>query len=434
MFVVLLFLVSCVLSEDCSKSWYYFENPTVQQEQQALKDGCFHGTYGPISLLSCEYEGASFLTTQDCAASLCVVETQQSEVLLQKISDKNTEVNRKNTEFVLRVGQSHVLVSSDGSYSCLNLGLDRKEATIITVNQDSWKPPRHAHSFLYNLTAPDPTIVLALNDVSQTRMQSYITHLASETIYTRQAQSQGAWDAEYWLEGQFRSFGFTVTRYQFRSDMSDDVIAEIRGTDSPNEVIVVGAHYDSRSTNSGSTTQRAPGADDNASGTSALLELATIISRHGLRFRRTIRLVCFSGEEQGLIGSRAYAQYLYNRNERVIAMFNGDMLGWKQTTQPITLGMMNRYVDPALTTQANLITRDYVPTLPVGATGGCCSDQQSFTEYGFSAVGYFENTANSVVYPYYHQSTDLPQYINQQQLGLEGKALMAAALTYAQAY
>jgi hypothetical protein len=363
-----------------------------------------------------------------------VVETPRTEELLQKITDKNTEVNRKNTEFLLQVGEAHVLSSLDGTYSCLDLDVKRTDTNVITVSEEAWRPITRQHSFSYNLTAPDPDIQVVINSVRQTRIQSYITHLASETLWTRQAESQGAWDAEYWLESQFRNFGFTVSRHYFNPTMSDNVVAEIRGTDSPNEIVVVGAHYDSRSTNSRSTTLRAPGADDNASGTASLLELATVISEQSLSFRKTIRLVCFSGEEQGLVGSRAYARDLANAGANVIAMFNGDMLGWKQTNQPITLGMMNRFIDSELLAQANLITRDYVPTLPIGTTAGCCSDQQSFTEHGFSAIGYFENTANSVVYPHYHQSTDLPQYINQDQLGLEAKALMAAALTYAGAY
>jgi hypothetical protein len=437
MFVVFLFLISTVFAQkECIKSWDYFENATPQQEQQALKDGCFYGTYGSISLLSCHYEDAKFLSNQDCSTKLCVVETPRSEELLLKMTKKNTEVNRKNTNFLLKVGEAHVLSSLDGTYSCLDLEIDRAGVNVITVSDEAWRPiiPR-PHSFKYNLTVPDPDIVAILNTVRPERIHQFITTLADENqFFSRQSQSQGAWDASYFLETTFRDFGFTVSRRVFRDDMSDNVVAEITGTDYPDEIIVIGAHYDSRSTNSGSTTQRAPGADDNASGTSTLLEFATIISEQGLSFRRTLRLVCFSGEEQGLIGSRAYARELADAGENVVAMFNGDMLGWKQTTQPITLGMMNRFIDPALLAEANLVTRDYVPTLPIGSTAACCSDQQSFTENGFSAIGYFENTANSVVYPHYHQSTDLPQYVNVEQLGLQGTALMAAACTWAGAY
>jgi hypothetical protein len=431
MFVVLLFLVYSVFAQqelECIKSWYYFENPTVEQEQQALKDGCFYGMYaGPISLLSCPYEGAKFLSNQDCSAKLCVVETPRTEELLRKMTEKNTE-------FLLQVGEAHVLSSLDGTYSCLDLDVKRADTNVITVSEEAWRPITRRDSFVYNVTAPDPVILNVIKSVNPTSIHNYIRHLASEDIWSRQSQSDGAKIAQTYLETTFKSFGFDVSTHYFRAGMSENVVAEKKGTDPTNEIIVVGAHYDSRGPNSGSTTQRAPGADDNGSGTATLLELARVISVNSLSFRRTIRLVCFSGEEQGLVGSRAYAKYLSDGVENVIAMFNGDMLGWKQTNQPITLGMMNRYIDQNLLAQANLITKDYVPTLPVGTTAGCCSDQQSFYENGFPAIGYFENTAGSVVYPHYHQSTDLPQYINQEQLGLEAKALMSAALVYARAY
>jgi hypothetical protein len=435
MFVFLLLLSSVFAQQECIKSWYYFENATPEQEQRALNDGCFHGTYGTISLLACHYEDSKFLSNQDCSALLCVVETSSTENLLEKITAKNTEVNRKDTEFLIRVGVGHVLSSVDGTYSCLNMGINPGEATIITVSDEPWRPMRRPLSANLTSGVPDPAIQAAIATVKAETIFGYIESLAND-YNSRQSQSQGAWDAQYFLETTFRSFGFTVTRHTFRDDMSDVVVAEIVG-DIPSQIVIVGAHYDSRGTNSGSTTQRAPGADDNASGTATLLALAKLIFDEQFSFRYTIRLCCFSGEEQGLLGSRSYARMIANRGpngDPVIAMLNGDMLGWKQTTQPITLGMMNRYVDPALTTEMNGITKDYVPELPVGTTGGCCSDQQSFQEVGYPSVGYFENTANSVVYPYYHQSTDLPQYINQEQLGLEGKALMAGALHKAGAY
>jgi Zn-dependent M28 family amino/carboxypeptidase len=68
---------------------------------------------------------------------------------------------------------------------------------------------------------------------------------------------------------------------------------------------VLGAHYDSRGS-FGST--HAPGADDNGSGTVSLLAIARTIGRKGLSFRSNVELVAFAGEEQGLIGSRAYAR------------------------------------------------------------------------------------------------------------------------------
>jgi Zn-dependent M28 family amino/carboxypeptidase len=324
-----------------------------------------------------------------------------------------------------------VFSSSGETHSCLDLDINRDGVNIITVSEKPWKPVS-PHTFTFNLTAPDPFIESVLNAVKPTRMQQYISTLSA--YHSRQSQSQGAYDAQRYLATTYSQKGFVVTTYRFRTDMSENVIAEIRGTRYPDQIVCVGAHYDSRSTNSNSPDLRAPGADDNASGSSNLLEFATVIAEQNVRFEKTLRLLSFSGEEQGLLGSRAYARHLASIGENVIAMFNGDMLGWKLPSTPITIGMKDRYIDTSLLAAVNDITRTYVPTLPVGSSASCCSDHQSFTEAGFSAVGYFENPGGASDYPHYHKSTDLPEYINVQQLGLEGKAIMAAALTYAGAY
>lgn len=77
-----------------------------------------------------------------------------------------------------------------------------------------------------------------------------------------------------------------------------NTLAEIPGTDLSNEVVMLGAHLDSHA--------YAAGATDNATGVSAMMEAVRIISRLGLRPRRTIRIALWGGEEQGLLGSRAY--------------------------------------------------------------------------------------------------------------------------------
>jgi len=79
-----------------------------------------------------------------------------------------------------------------------------------------------------------------------------------------------------------------------------NTVAELRGTERPGEVVIVGAHLDS--------WDLATGASDNGTGSMATLETARVIAQSGLKPRRTIRLILFTGEEQGLIGSRKYAE------------------------------------------------------------------------------------------------------------------------------
>jgi len=412
--LVLLFATLCI---GIDKNWYYLNNATDTERDSALSAGCFHGNYGPISLLSCKLPNAQFLATLPSTSYLCAVQTSNLEDFTL-------------TEAPLLQIDDWYLLTSESDYSCLDETVGR--SLRVTVSPRPWKAPSE-YSFI-NVTEVDPYIEKVLEEVDASRIYQEIVTLSN--IHTRQAQSSGARQAQNYLATTFQNYGFTVTTHSFQSTYTDNVIAEIRGTTNPDEIVVIGAHYDSRNTDRFSTTARAPGADDNASGTAANIEFARVVSELGVRFRRTIRILAFSGEEQGLLGSRAYAAFISQRGDNVIAMFNGDMLGYypNRPGVPITLGMPTRFIDNQLLSSANGITRQYLPGLRIGTTNACCSDQQSFTENGYPAIGYFESELGATAYPGYHNGNDLPSQLNQEQLGLLGKAIIASTLTYAQAF
>jgi Zn-dependent M28 family amino/carboxypeptidase len=217
--------------------------------------------------------------------------------------------------------------------------------------------------------------------------------------------------------------------YQNCNVQSPNVIATWTGKD-PAEWVVAGAHYDSRSEDSSSETNRAPGADDNGSGTSAMLELAKIVNTTSTDFglARGLKLCFFSGEEQGLLGSRALAAQYKAQGVDVVAMVNADMLGY-QATAEVTLGFKDRSVTPELVTLAKDLTAMYVPGLPTADSSSCCSDYLSFWEEGFPSVGFFENGEAASNYPSYHTETDLLSYVNTKQLVLETQAVAATVFT-----
>lgn len=107
--------------------------------------------------------------------------------------------------------------------------------------------------------------------------------------------------------------------------MANNVVGEIRGSEKPEEVVVLGAHLDSN--------DLGPGALDNAAGCAALLETARAIKQLGLTPKRTIRFVFFMGEEQGMIGSTEYVKRHLNEMDNVVASLIMDIgagkpLGW----------------------------------------------------------------------------------------------------------
>jgi hypothetical protein len=95
-----------------------------------------------------------------------------------------------------------------------------------------------------------------------------------------------------------------------------NVVADIPGTDMPDEYVIIGAHYDS--------VPIGEGALDNGTGVAAALEAARILSASGARPRRTIRFVLFAGEESGLLGSRGYVENHPDLLPKVSAMYNMD--------------------------------------------------------------------------------------------------------------
>lgn len=115
-----------------------------------------------------------------------------------------------------------------------------------------------------------------------------------------------------------------------RNTMTDDepgfnILAELPGTDKADEIVMLGAHFDS--------WHGATGATDNAAGSAVMLEAMRILKATGLTMRRTVRLALWSGEEQGLLGSRAYVKQTFADREtmalkpahaRFAAYFNVD--------------------------------------------------------------------------------------------------------------
>lgn len=133
-------------------------------------------------------------------------------------------------------------------------------------------------------------------------------------------------DAGVWVGNRLASMGYAVDLEQVsESDPQRgfNVIAELRGTSRPDEIIVIGAHYDAE--------VNTPGADDNASGVAAMLELARRFADEPTD--RTIRWVGFTNEENsnsagGVMGSFVHAREAKNRNESIVAMMSLEMLGY----------------------------------------------------------------------------------------------------------
>jgi hypothetical protein len=185
-----------------------------------------------------------------------------------------------------------------------------------------------------------------------------------------------------------------------------NVEATLRGVAHPERVVVLCGHYDSISED---PWNLAPGAEDNASGAAALLEAASALA--GFRFEDTLKLVAFSGEEEGLLGSRAYVREEHRAGRDVRAALNMDMISYLDQAVHDVEVRYNDFSAELLSVYqeaAGLYVPDYLIYPVTQGRGG--SDHESFWDYGYPALLSIEY-AGKQFYPWYHTTQDLPEHL-----------------------
>jgi Zn-dependent M28 family amino/carboxypeptidase len=192
--------------------------------------------------------------------------------------------------------------------------------------------------------APDRQLRGLLREIDEDRIQATVLRLTQfgtrHTLSSQDDPVRGIGAARDWIHAQFAASAaasngrMSVALQSFVQPAGPriptpttitNVIATLRGTTAPDRVYVVSGHYDSRVTDVLDATSDAPGADDDASGVAAVLELARVLAPHPTE--ATIMFVAFAGEEQGLFGSTHAAQQLKASNVDVQAMFSNDIIG-----------------------------------------------------------------------------------------------------------
>ncbi|KAI0656249.1 Zn-dependent exopeptidase [Cubamyces menziesii] len=258
----------------------------------------------------------------------------------------------------------------------------------------------------------DPVVSSLVNNISVPQLRDDVRYLTGESprseIVSRHSFSQGVLIAAKWLKETFEEHGAHCELKPFLSGFAPNVVCSYAGSEHTTETVLISAHYDSRGS-FGSV--RAPGGDDDGSGTTALLGIARTIARRGVRFRKNVQICAFAGEEQGLYGSRYYAQELRQKGANLTLMVQADMLAYHAPGEPAQLGLPDRIGTPEVTQLVANLSAIYSPELTVGFTPACCSDHQSFHGQGFPATQVFER-AGPIADPMYHNSGDLSERDN----------------------
>ncbi|RKK76728.1 Leucine aminopeptidase A [Fusarium oxysporum] len=250
--------------------------------------------------------------------------------------------------------------------------------------------------------------------LSQTNLRSTLTEFIK--FQNRYYKSTYGQQSAEWLFGQIQSIitasganNVKVEKFT-HSFRQPSIIATITGKSAA--TIVVGAHQDSVNLRS-PDTGRAPGADDDGSGTVTILEAFRVLltdSRVSTgQAPNTIEFHWYAGEEGGLLGSGAIFQKYKQDGRQVKAMLNQDMTGYVKPGTTEVVGILTDNVDAGLTA----FLKKVVAALPTvdSKCGYGCSDHASATRQGFPSAMAFESTFDNSS-PYIHGTTDTIDTVN----------------------
>jgi Peptidase family M28 len=285
---------------------------------------------------------------------------------------------------------------------------------------------------------------LILDQVNSTKLKERIDILSS--FHTRNTKSSYIEDVAYWLKSELQNLcdgrvffhNYTQIDQNQTFNLKNIICSSKQGSASShqyNKTIIIGAHYDSRAEVLNNTNTRAPGADDNASGVSALLELVRILSP--LNLKLNLEFVLFSGEEQGLWGSSNYVKYIdkNNRTKTTDLYINFDMLGYtpsNETKNKVNLeyDVGNKYVQndnysKTIALFIKQIASNYT-NLEAILSKLENSDFIPFEAFGHTVIGIHDGGVTKN--PNYHKSSDTPDTLNIKYLTSITKMVLATIL------
>ncbi len=261
------------------------------------------------------------------------------------------------------------------------------------------------------------------------QLQSHVRVLATEIGPRNEGTYEALEQAARYLENAFIEIGYEPRDqwYEYGGQRFRNVEAALDGATRPDEIVVVGGHYD--------TVADSPGANDNASGTASVLELARLLQSE--RFGRTIRFVAFVNEEPPFfatrwMGSRQYAARAAERDEKIVAMISMETIGYFKT-EPATqhypplfsmfypdrgdfIGFVGNLASRSLVRRCIRVFREttQLPSEGVAAVeqipGITWSDQSSFWAHGYKAI-MITDTA-PFRFPDYHMPTDTAEKLD----------------------
>ena len=270
----------------------------------------------------------------------------------------------------------------------------------------------------------DTLIVNMLDQINPDSLRQTILDL--QGFGTRYMLAPNRKDVALWIKDKFVSLGISntvidsfqthtvITLYGNIVDTVTwqyNVIATITGKHNPDKVFMASGHYDSFADND--PMNIAPGADDDASGVAAAIEIARIINSSGLEPNSTIKLAAFAAEEFMMYstasGASHYANNAVNTNENIVFYITNDMIAYTESASDWKFQLLNHDTAAPLTKLAIFASTKYTSLTPVNIDqGNYGADDYPFYLAGFPALFLMENDFSL----YYHTVNDVVENYN----------------------
>jgi len=232
-----------------------------------------------------------------------------------------------------------------------------------------------------------------LQNVDASDLIAIITHLSNQYNNRYYNNSASGVEAAQWIKAEYEKIGaarndIKVELITHRKFDQPSVIATIEGSGpNKNEIVVIGGHIDSINHDQifYKSRARAPGADDNASGTATVMQTFKLLVDSGFKPNRTLQFMGYAGEEAGLLGSQDIAKKYRDQNKAVVAVMQFDMTMLPESTPVVQL--INDNTNDSLNRLTGRLLDHYVKVKwTLSACGYACSDHASWTRNGYSST------------------------------------------------
>ena len=313
------------------------------------------------------------------------------------------------------------------SHKLLGTLAARQQSAQNILKKDQVKSLKSEHSEVYEIKHQDE-VNTALKEISSDNIWGTLTHLTS--YHNRSATKDTGVEAAEWLKKTFEAMAVengradTNTFFVKTGWYKQPSLVTVIGKDIKAPALVIGAHMDT-------LDGRMPGAGDDGSGSSSVMEMARVLLASKTTFKRPIYIIWYAAEERGLVGSQYVVEHFIKHSIPVKAAIQFDMTGYRVDPNDPTMWVFTDYTHKGLSNYVAKLIDTYIH-VPVDYShcGYGCSDHASWTEEGIPAAFPCESNFEDHN-PYIHSSSDTMDLLSLEHMTNFSKLALAFAIELA---